>query len=130
MESFLRAGLERAERVAEKNPSHHEVVVTHAELLAEKARARNDLSSLDEALRQLERALELPGCGNRVSLLTAEALLLKSVFLEKRGEDPRELLRQVLLYREQLSEAIAHTPAWKPILQRAEGELARLSAGE
>ncbi len=96
----------------ERDPNHYEAAVTHAELLIE-------LGQLGTALETLDRAGGMQGCGNRVQLLRARALLERARRSSERGEDPGPDLKAIL---EMAGHVLSHEPdngPWREILERA-----------
>jgi tetratricopeptide (TPR) repeat protein len=121
-EESLRLGLERATSVCDRHPERHDAAVTMAELEMEMARCTGERSRIASALARLERARELPGCGNRVAYLHTRALLERArLALTAQDRDAaRADLDAVLALRDDQASQAPDNEPWLELFREAE----------
>jgi tetratricopeptide (TPR) repeat protein len=119
----LDAAMAEVQAALDVDPDRYDGVLTLAEIQMARAERSGDRAWLTSALDTLGRADRLEGCGNRVELVRAQALLARARLAAASGDDPRADLEAVLAKRH---DANAHTPdnqPWVTIIAEAEQTL-------
>jgi len=124
--SLLTTGRAAADAAVDSDPRHYEARVTRAEIALAEAQLSGDSSLLASAVKDLERARSLPGCGNRVNTLLARVLLEKAKG-EKSKVAARALLHEVISLAAGVPSSVEpETSPWPGIRRQAEEALARV----
>ena len=126
MNGEIERAVERIQEALELDGNNYETIATFAEIQIEVGRDPAEAAWLDSALDMLARGRKLEGCGNRLNILAATALLQRARHTLARGGDPRADLDAVLEFRKEQSPRLPSQEPWKTLFGEAEERLARL----
>jgi tetratricopeptide (TPR) repeat protein len=119
----LRKGLEGAMTISLEYPGRYDAAVTLAEFELAFGCAGPDMDALGRALVALDRAGELPGCGNRVNYLRGRTHLERARIAMATGNNPSEAradLAAVLALRESPFLKVADNDPWRSLMAEAD----------
>jgi hypothetical protein len=109
--------------VFDVDPDRYDAVLTLAEIQMARAERSGDPAWLTSVLDTLGRADRLEGCGNRVELVRAQALLARARLAAASGDDPRADLEAVLAKRDASNAQTPDNQPWVTIIEEAERTL-------
>ncbi|MHC4447226.1 MAG: protein kinase domain-containing protein [Planctomycetota bacterium] len=109
---LLATGERLARQALEQDPCHYDAAVTLAEIHLVRTRVTGRDDGLVSAVEILQTAKDLPGCPNRVNLLTAQVRLEQARQANADADAARGQLESILAFCATEAEAVSESEAW------------------